>query len=90
MSEFKNTSLKIGNLNGIIGSYLRRGVPLAVVAVVNGQEPRLTSIVEGGRPWNGLTLNSYSSSCLLPLAAATLWDQRASEAQICSQVSTEK
>ena len=36
-----------------LGSYLRRGAPLAV-ALVNGQEPRLTSIVEGGRPWNGL------------------------------------
>ena len=34
-------------------AYLRRGAPLAVT-LVNGQEPRLTSIVEGGRPWNGL------------------------------------
>ena len=60
------------------------------MALVNGQEPRLTSIVEGGRPWNGLFSIHIPLLVSDPLAAATLWEQRASETQICSQVSTPK
>ena len=50
--ELKNI-FETWQLEWHFGWYLRRGAPLAV-ALVNGQEPRLTSIVEGGRPWNGL------------------------------------
>ena len=41
------------------------------MALVNGQEPRLTSIVEGGRPWNGLFSIHIPLLVSDPLATAT-------------------